>query len=345
MGWEKTEFGKTEKGEEASLYTFTNASGMQMKVTDFGAALVAVIVKDKEGRETDVVQGYDDVEGYERDTLFLGAAVGRCANRIRGASFELNGQTYELYKNDNGNCLHGGRDFYKGRIWKAEKIEGDSVTFSLFSPHMDQGFPGNVTIYTTYALTEENEVQITYEARPDADTVINMTNHSYFNLDGHDAGSVLGQEVWIDADMYTQNDAKSVPTGKILPVEGTPLDFRAPKSLGRDIGSSHEAIRFGSGYDVNYVVNGEGYREVARMRSEKSGIIMRVFTDCPGVQLYTANFLNGEAGKSGASYQRRSSACFETQYAPDAVHHDNFESVVCKKGETYCKRTGYRFSI
>lgn len=345
MKWAKERFGKTKDGEEAFLYTIANRAGMQVRVSDFGATLVSVTVRDKTGRKVDVVQGYDNVQGYEEDTLFMGAVVGRCANRIGGASFVLNGQLYGLSKNDGDNCLHSGRDFYKGRIWNLEEMGEEEIRFSLFSPHMDQGFPGDVLIHVAYRLTEEGELQIIYEASPKEDTVINMTNHSYFNLDGHDAGSVLGQKVWIDADMYMRNDENSIPTGEILSVEGTPLDFRTAKSLGRDIESGHEALRLGAGYDIHYVVNGSGYREAASIESEKSGIKMRVFTDCPGMQLYTANFLAGERGKGGASYQRRSSVCFETQYAPDAVHHADFESPVCKKGETYCKKTGYRFSI
>lgn len=345
MGWEKAGFGRTKDGKEAFLYTITNSSEMQMQVSDFGATLVSVLVRDKAGRKIDVVQGYDNVQGYEEDTLFMGAIVGRCANRIGGACFELNGQVYGLSRNDGNNCLHSGRDFYKGRIWSVDKVGEEEIRFFLSSPHMDQGFPGDVDIYVAYKLTEDGEVQIIYEASPREDTVINMTNHSYFNLDGHGAGSVLEQKVWIDADKYMRNGEDSVPTGEILNVAGTPLDFRAAKPLGRDIESSHEALKIGAGYDVNYVINGSGYREAASIESEKSGIKMSVFTDYPGVQLYTANFLAGEKGKDGASYEKRSSVCFEAQYAPDAVHHENFESPVCKKGEMYCKKTGYRFSI
>lgn len=343
MAYQKTDFGKTKSGEDTFLYSFTNASGMQVKVTDFGAILVSVIVKDKAGKELDVVQGYDSVTDYETDTLFQGAVIGRCTNRIKGAEFELNGETFKLCKNDNDNCLHSAPDFYGKRIWKTEKVEDNAITFSLFSPHMDQGYPGNVTIYVTYTLTEENEVQIEYKASPDRDTLLNMTNHSYFNLDGHDAGNVLEQKVWIDADAYTEADAESIPTGRLVPVEGTPLDFRVPKAIGQDIEADYEALRFGQGYDHNFAVNGEGYRKIASLESEKSGIRMSVYTDCPGMQLYTANFLAGEKGKGGAVYVRRSAACFESQFFPDAVHHENFEGPVCKAGETYCRKTGYRF--
>lgn len=343
MACQKTEFGKIKSGKETFLYTFTNSSGMQMKVTDFGAILVSVIVEDKEGKKLDVVQGYDSAADYEADTLFMGAVIGRCTNRIKGASFELNGKTYTLCKNDNDNCLHSAPDFYGKRIWEAEEVKENAITFSLLSPHMDQGYPGNVTIYVTYTLTDEGEVRIEYKAAPDMDTLLNMTNHSYFNLDGHDAGSVLEQKVWIDADAYTEADAESIPTGRLIPVEGTPMDFRTPKAIGRDIEADYEALKLGQGYDHNFAVNGEGYRKIASLESEKSGIRMSVYTDCPGMQLYTANFLTGEKGKNGAAYARRSAACFEAQFFPDAVHHENFEGPVCKAGETYCRRTGYRF--
>lgn len=346
MGYQKTEFGKTKNGEDASLYIFENSAGMKMKVSDYGALLVSVLVKDKEEKERDVVLGYDTVNGYEEDDgLFLGATVGRNANRIGGASFVIDGKEYELYKNDNGNNLHSGLDFFSKRMWNVESVEENAVTLSLFSPHMDQGYPGNVTVYVTYRLTEENEVQIEYKAAPDMDTVLNMTNHSYFNMDGQDSGNVLEQKVWINADAYTEADEESIPTGEIRSVEGTPMDFRVAKTIGQDIEADYQALRYGQGYDHNYALNGTGYRLVAGMESEKSGIKMLVYTDLPGIQLYTGNFLKGQIGKGGASYLKRSAACFETQYFPDAVHHENFEGPVCRKGETYYTKTTYRFEL
>ena len=346
MSFKKRGFGKTKNGTETYLYTYENAGGMQMCVTDYGASLVSVIVKDKDGNSRDVVLGYDDAAGYENDEgVFFGAIVGRNANRIGGAAFSINGTDYELYKNDNGNNLHSGPDFFMKRSWKVERAEENSITFSLFSPHMDQGYPGDVTIYVTYTLTDENEIRIEYEATPEMDTILNMTNHSYFNMDGQDAGSALEQKIWIDADAFTEADEQSIPTGKILDVAGTPMDFRVPKTAGQEIESDYEAIRFGQGYDHNYVLNGEGYREVAKFSSDKSGICMSVYTDCPGMQLYTGNFLKGQKGKGGISYPRRCAVCFESQYFPDAVHHENFEGPVTKKGETYRTVTAYRFDV
>ncbi len=345
MSFRKTGFGTTKSGVEAELYIFENANGMQMQVTDYGASLVSVIVKDKNGISRDVVLGYDDAAGYEADSgTFFGAIVGRNANRIGGAVFSLNEKDYELSKNDNGkNNLHSGPDFFMKRKWVVEQVEDNLITLSIFSPHMDQGYPGNVKIYVTYTLTDKNEILIEYEASPDEDTILNMTNHSYFNLDGHDSGAVLEQKIQIDADAFTEADELSIPTGRILDVAGTPMDFRAPKTVGQDIESDYEAIRFGQGYDHNYVLKGEGYRRVAEFSSDKSGIRMTVYTDCPGMQLYTGNFLNGVKGKNGVSYPRRSAVCVESQYFPDAVHHENFEGPVCRKDEMYHTVTGYRF--
>lgn len=346
MSYKKTGFGKVKSGEETYLYTFENGNGMKMAVTDYGAGLVSVIVKDKDGTERDVVLGYDSAAGYEADDgLFLGAIVGRNANRIGGASLKINGKEYPLAKNNNNNNLHSGPDFFMKRMWRVDKLMEDGIKLSLFSPHMDQGYPGNVTIFVTYTLTEENEVLIDYEAVSDVDTILNMTNHSYFNMDGQEAGSILEQKVWINADAYTEADEYLIPTGRILKVEGTPMDFRTTKKVGQDIESDCQAIRNGQGYDHNYVLSGDGYRKAAEMISEKSGIKMSVYTDCPGMQFYTANFVNGEIGKGGTAYQRRGAACFESQYFPDAVHHYNFESPIFGVGETYRTKTGYRFEV
>lgn len=341
-----TDFGVTSKGEEAKLYILSNEQGMEIAVTDYGAALVSVIVPDKDGHPCDVVLGYDEAAGYEEGDLFLGATVGRIANRIGGASFELNGKTYELEKNNNGNNLHSGMDFYCKRMWGVKEAEDDHVVFTLESPDKDQGYPGALHIEVTYTLTAENEVRITYHAVPEEDTIINMTNHSYFNLDGHASGDVMEQEVWIDADAFTRADAESIPTGEITPVDGTPMDFRTKKTLGRDIEEDYEALNFGMGYDHNWVLNNQGgFKKVAEMSSAESGITMEVYTDLPGMQLYTANFIVEAKGKGGTVYRKRHACCFETQYFPDAVHKENFEGPVCRKGETYDTVTAYKFHI
>lgn len=336
-------FGMTSKGEEARLFTIQNDKGMEIKVSDYGATLVQVRVPDKEGRLLDVVLGYDEVQGYEAGNAFFGATIGRVANRIGNGEFQLGGRTYELTRNDGQNTLHGGRDFYNKRIWKTGKTGEDHVEFLLDSPSGDQGFPGNVKISVTYTLTKDNEIKIQYRAVPDADTLINLTNHSYFNLSGHASGTVLAQEVMLYADAYARADSQSIPTGEIVPVSGTPMDFRQLKPIGAEIDEAYEALEFGKGYDHNWVLNKKGYRKAAFMRSKESGIAMEVYTDLPGLQFYTANFVDHEKGKEGAVYNMRQAACFETQYFPDAVHKDHFEGPEVKAGEIYETTTAYRF--
>ncbi|MGN1165300.1 MAG: aldose epimerase family protein [Lachnospiraceae bacterium] len=337
-------FGSTSQGD-ASLYTIKNINGCEIAVTDFGATLVRIIVPDNNGIKQDVVLGYDSAKVYEEREASFGATVGRVANRIGKAEFELNGKKYELTANDNRNSLHGGRDFYNKRMWKVAEEKEDSVTFFLRSEDMDQGYPGNVDIYVTYELTKDNELKIHYHAVPDADTLINLTNHSYFNLSGHASGDVLDQEVLIIADAFTRADAESIPTGEIVPVEGTPMNFNEYKAIGRDIEEDYEALILGAGYDHNWVLNGSGMRKVAGMRSKQTGIVMEVFTDLPGMQLYTGNFIVSEPGKEGVEYKKRYGVCFETQYFPDAVHKDNFEGPVVKKGEIYDTTTIYKFTL
>ena len=336
-------FGMTSKGEEARLFTIQNDKGMEIKVSDYGATLVQVRVPDKEGRLLDVVLGYDDVQGYEAGNAFFGATIGRVANRIGNGEFRLGGRTYELTRNDGQNTLHGGRDFYNKRIWKTGETQEDHVEFLMDSPSGDQGFPGNVKISVTYTLTKDNEVKIHYRAVPDADTLMNLTNHSYFNLSGHASGTVLDQEVMLYADAYARADSQSIPTGEIVQVSGTPMDFRQLKPVGAEIEEAYEALEFGKGYDHNWVLNGNGYRKAAFMRSKESGIAMEVYTDLPGMQFYTANFVDHEKGKAGAVYNMRQAACFETQYFPDAVHKDHFEGPEVKAGEVYETTTAYRF--
>lgn len=310
---------------------------------DYGAALVKVLIPDKDGKVQDVVLGYDSAKAYEEGGVHFGATVGRVANRIGGACFELNGKIYALTANDNGNSLHGGCDYYNKRMWRAEEVTGQKVIFYLESPDGDQGYPGAVRISVTYELTDDNEIKLHYHAVSDADTLINLTNHSYFNLSGHASGPVLGQEVFIAADVFTRADAESVPTGEIVPVEGTPMDFRKYKAIGEAIGADYEALILGQGYDHNWVLKGSGLRLVAGMRSDKTGIVMEVLTDLPGMQFYTGNFLVSEQGKKGAVYSRRHGACFETQYFPDAVHKEHFEGPVIKAGASYDTVTIYRF--
>lgn len=337
-------FGSTSKKEEAVLYTLTNENGMSASITNYGAALVKLNVPDQEGNLRDVVLGYDDVTGYEKGGASFGVPVGRNANRIGGAVITIQDKTYELEKNDNGNNLHSGTNYYNKRIWNVGEKTDSKIEFVLHSPDGDQGYPGTLDMHVTYELTEDNELRLTYDAVPDQDTIINMTNHSYFNLDGHDSGDVLKELVTLDADYFTRADAQSIPTGELMDVIGTPMDFRMPRALGEAIDADYEAVQLGKGYDHNWVLKNNGkFDKVAQAVSEKSGIVMEVWTDLPGIQMYTANFLDNEQGKNGAVYGIRDAVCFETQYFPDAVHHENFASPICKKGMPYHTVTSYKF--
>ena len=374
-------FGKLADGRSAGLYILESSDGMRAAVTDYGAALVSLAVPDSKGRLRDVVLGHDDASGYETGSGHIGASVGRFANRIAGAGFELNGHTYELTANNGANCLHGGRDFFKNRLWGVKidftsvrsgdimaayasesisdkdpslglkGLHDDSITFCLDSPDGDQGFPGNMHIEVTYSLPGNGKLRIDYRAVSDADTPVSFTNHSYFNLNGHDSGTVMGHVARINAEYYTPVDAGLIPLEEPAPVAGTPFDFREDKMLGRDINADNEQIAFGGGYDHNFVIGEEvGERtiqEAGILYSEDSGICMTVLTDMPGMQVYTANGLKEEPGKDGAVYGRRSAVCFETQFRPNAINStdpDVRKGCILKAGEEFISSTIYRFS-
>lgn len=336
---------KTRSFGNATMYTFENKNGMVMEVTDFGATLYSLIVPDKDENPIDVVLGYDSTEEYMGPSgTGFGATIGRNGNRIGKAEFTLNGKTYQLDKNNNGNNLHSGLDYYHYRMWTVKETTENSITLSLHSPDGDQGFPGNFGVDVTYTLTDDNELKIDYNGVSDADTVINMTNHSYFNLNGHASGNILEHELWVDADAFTATDDKLIPTGEIRLVEGSPMDFRVKKLVGRDIDADYDALNYAGGYDHNWCLNNNGeFKKVIEISSDLSGITMEVYTDLPGVQIYAGNFLVSEPGKSGATYKKRQGICFETQHYPDAINHDNFPSPVVKKGEVYKTTTVYKF--
>jgi len=340
------DFGVNSKNVKAIIYTFENANGMVMEVSDFGASMYSLLVPDKDGNECDVVLGYDTPAEYESPSrTFFGVTVGRSANRIAGGRFTLNGKEYQIDQNQNGNNLHSGEDFYSFRVWDVKESGENHITFSLHSPDGDQGYPGAVDIEVTYTLTDDNEVQIDYLALPQDDTIINLTNHSFFNLNGHASGTILEQEVWVDADAFTPTDKTLIPTGELRPVEGTPMDFRIKKPMGKDIHEEYEALELGGGgYDHNWCLNNNGkFAKVAEMSSGLSGIKMEVYTDLPGVHIYSGNYLREEVGKQGIIYKQYQAMCFETQYYPDAINQENFESPIVKKGEEYHTRTVYKF--
>ena len=332
-------FGVLPSGQEATLYTITGG-GLQASISDYGAVLVSLLVPDKDGNLADVVLGFDDVNGYANCTTFLGATVGRNANRIGKAKFTLNGRTYQLEGNNNGNNLHSG-DCYCFRMWELAEQTEHSVTLRLHSPDADQGFPGNADITVTYALEAEGVLHITYDGVCDADTVFNMTNHSYFNLAGQaNTHKAMDQILSMPARTYTVADAQSIPTGEMRSVEGTPMDFRTPKPIGRDINEDYEALNLQGGFDHNFEVF---TNPCAVLEDAASGRKMFVETDCPGVQFYAGNFLDTDVGKGGVLYTKRSGICLETQYYPDAVNHPEWAQPFLRAGERYHSETKYIF--
>ncbi len=342
----KENFGTTPDGEKVSLYTLKNNRGASISVSDFGALLVRVCVPDREETLRDVVLGYDDIDEYISGSGCFGAVIGRCGNRTANARFQLNGITYHLTQNENGNNLHSGPDSYDKRMWTVSEAADQEVSFELISPDKDQGFPGCLKLTVTYSLTDDNCVKIHYQGICDQDTVVNMTNHSYFNLNGADSGTTVEDHLLkIYADTYTPvADSSSIPTGEIISVRGTPFDFTERKQIGQDIRAKSDQLRYTGGYDHNFILRqGEGIREMAEAFSEKSGIRMLAYTDCPAVQFYTGNSIGNKKGKRGAVYKDLSGFCLESQYCPNAVNTPAFLSPVVKAGDRYDSLTAYKF--
>ena len=336
----KESFGYLPTGEECSLYTIS-CGGLTASVTDLGASLVRLLVPDSRGNLADVALGYDSCDGYLRGSCYLGATVGRCANRIKGACFDLGGKTYSLTPNEGSNNLHSGPDSYSTRLWKVIRHTGDAITLELRSPNGDQGFPGNALIRLTYQLDSLGGLHILYDAVSDQDTVFNLTNHSYFNLAGHQkTDRAMEQILSLPGRFFTPADAESIPTGEKRGVEGTPMDFRVPKPIGRDIGADYEPLHLQGGYDHNWEVF---CNPCAQLYDPESGRAMSVSTDCPGIQFYAGNYLDTD-GKGGVHYGKRSGIALETQFYPDSIHHPEWPQPITKAGEPYHSETVYRFS-
>lgn len=348
MAVKKAVFGTFADGRVMHSYTMTNDSGMKAVISDYGADLLELWVPDQDKKLRDVVLGFAGAAEYEENEPAFGAIVGRHANRIAGAAYTLNGKEYKLEANNGENNLHSKPGSYFQRFWEVEAGEnenGSYVACSLVSPDGDQNYPGTLQVTVTYTLTPENSLMIRYQLLSDEDTIANMTNHSYFNLNGHDSGSVLGQYVTICADSFTPSDASLIPTGEIRSVKDTPLDFTQRKQIGKDIKAEDEQIRNGGGFDHNFVLNAAGEMGLAaKMESEESGIMMEVYTDLPGMQFYTANGTEFD-GKNGVHYEPFCGACFETQFYPDSIHHENFPSCVLKAGENFDSETVFKFSV
>ena len=317
-----------------------------MKVTDFGATLVSVLFADKDGVMKDMVLGYDDAASYEKGTRCFGATIGRNGNRIKGARFTIDGKEWVIEANENNNSLHRGKNGFNHLMWEMKESGDNYVTFYHYSPQEEQGFPGNMHVTVTYTLDDEDTVHITYHAKADADTVMNFTNHSYFNLAGHDSGVMLDQKLQLFADAYTPDeDSHSIPTGEIAPVAGTPMDFTTMKPIGQDINADFEQLHFTGGYDHNYVLSDKPgtMRQMAKAECDASGIAMDAYTECCGVQLYAGNFIGTQTGKGGVTYGDRHGFCLESQFYPNAVNEKNFPSPVVPANTEYHSETKYHF--
>ncbi len=334
----KRAFGTLCDGTQVSCWTLTNENGLTAEVLDYGVTIRSIIVPDKNGNPVDVVLGYDTLEEYISDDCYLGATIGRFANRIKGASFQLNGKTYELYANNGANHLHGGKRGFNSYVWDVRQV-GDALAFSRLSPDGEEGYPGNMKICVTIGW-EGNSLAIRYDAESDQDTIANFTNHSYFNLNGAGNGNVNQHMMEIHADRYTLNGADSTPTGDVLFVEGSAMDFRTMKPIGRDADNDESCVKPFDGYDSNFVISGH---PVATTIGDQTGITMITDTDRPGVQLYTANALSDRKGKNGKDYGFRSAFCLETQHYPDSIHHPQWPTCILRAGETFRSFTTYTF--
>lgn len=344
-------FGTLQDGRNVQLFTLVNEQGMSVRILDLGGIIVGLTAADFDGNFVDVTTGFDNPQPYANGAGFMGAIVGRFANRIANGKFSLDGAQYSLAQNNGDNAIHGGLVGFDKKVWESEFFSNSNeaqLVLKTVSEDGEEGYPGRVEVSVVYKLTDQNQLSIDYYATTDKATVINLTNHAYFNLDGHDSGSISNHEIMINANRYTPVDNESIPTGEIAEVANTPLDFRAAKLIGKDIESSHQQIQFGSGFDHNFIINHDEPGQMtlaASVYSSKSGRIMNVYTDQPGIQFYTGNFLNGQlVGKAGAVYGRRSAFCLETQHYPDSPNKPGFPSTILRPGDQYETRTIFEFS-
>lgn len=350
MAIEKQAFGKTADGKEVDLYTLTNANGLKARITNYGGIVTSLEVPDRNGKLTDIVLGYDTLDEYIKNNPYFGALIGRYGNRIGKGKFTLEGKQYTLATNNGPNHLHGGNKGFDKVVWDAEPIEsaeGPALKLTYLSKDGEEGYPGNLKCTVVYTLTNDNELKVSYEAETDKTTVANLTHHSYFNLAGHNSGDILKHELMLNADNFTPVDEGLIPTGKIKPVKGTPMDFTTATAIGARINQDDTQLKYGKGYDHNWVLNKEGSELTlaARVYEPGSGCVMEIHTTEPGIQFYSGNFLDGtNVGKGGAVYKHRTGFCLETQHFPDSPNKRNFPSTVLKPGEKYRHLTVHRFS-
>lgn len=349
-GLEQAKFVSEVDGKPTALYVLTNQQGAEACVTNWGGRLVSVMVPDKNGKLTDVVLGYDNIDQYvaNPDNNY-GGLIGRYGNRIANAKFTLDGVEYNLPQNNNGHCLHGGPKGYHAVVWDAKQLDNQTLELTYLSPDGEAGFPGNLSVKVTYKLTDDNAVDIRYEATTDKPTVVNLTNHSYFNLSGVPGSQIVDHQIMIDADTFTAVDETLIPTGVLEPVEGTPMDLRQLVTIGNDIDNPYQQLVYGGGYDHNWVLNNGGdiTKVAAKVVSPTSGIVMEVYTNEPGIQFYAGNMMakEGDKGKLGVVYPVRGALCLETQHYPDSPNQPSFPSVVVRPGETYKSECIYKFSV
>ncbi|MEL7532847.1 MAG: aldose epimerase family protein [Bacteroidota bacterium] len=347
---QRADFQMELEGKQTDLFFLANESGMQIALSNHGARIVSILVPDKEGKLIDVALGHKDIQGFvESGEAYLGTTIGRYGNRIANGKFLLNGNDYVLAQNNGENHLHGGPGGFHAVVWDATKKGPRSYLFEYTSPDGEEGYPGNLKVQVIYTLTEDNSIEISYHATTDQSTVVNLTNHAFFNLSGEGSETINDHILMIAADRYTPVDKGLIPTGELATVEGTAFDFRVPTPIGERLSSIEEQMVFGQGYDHNYVLNGgktEEVRKVAEVIAPLTGVVMEVLTQEPGIQFYGGNFMDGTVvGKAGKAYQRRSSFCLETQHFPDSPNHDEFLSTTLEPGQVYQTKSVYRFSV
>lgn len=346
----KESFGEFE-GKKVDIYTLKNAGNIEVKITSYGGIVTSLKVPDKNGKFDDVVLGFNNLQDYLKSNTYFGAIIGRYANRIGNAKFSIDGKEYTLAKNNWMNSLHGGIKGFDKVLWEAEPVSGNnshSLKLKYLSKDGEEGFPGNLDVTVTYTLTDDNSLKIEYLATTDKPTVVNLTNHTYWNLAGEGSGDILKHELMLNAGTFTPVDRGSIPTGEIRSVEGTPMDFRKPTAVGDRISSDYEQLKFGNGYDHNWVINsGDDDKPdlAATVYEPISGRYMEVYTTEPGIQFYSGNFVNVSAGKSGKPYGTRSGFCLETQHYPDSPNKPEFPSVVLNPGKIFKSTTIYKFSV
>lgn len=337
-------FGYTKENQAVLLYRLENFNGAYVEIINYGCRIRSIFVPDKNGLLQDVCLGYKTLSEYENDDAYFGAAIGRCANIISDAQFSLNGKLYQLDKNSGVHHNHGGEKSFSFCVWDAEVLN-NKLVFSHTFPHMNDGYPGNLNMRISYEWTENNQLNINYEGISDQDTILNVTNHTYFNLNGVQSSSVLNHNLWIDSDKITEIDSNLIPTGKYISVDKTPFDFRKTKSIEEDINSIDYQIQYGMGYDHNFVLNGVGYRKAAILYSPITKICITCYTDQPGIQIYTANELTRRSGKYEEFLSENSGICMETQHFANAINTPDFPTVELKKNHIFSSTTSYNFEI